>query len=48
MVAAWAELFGLVGFELFGQFHRVVEDRERFFRHAVDRLARSVGLPASS
>ncbi|GAB2807743.1 TetR/AcrR family transcriptional regulator [Streptomyces chlorus] len=48
MVAAWAELFGLVGFELFGQFHRVVEDRERFFRHAVDRLARSVGLPAAS
>lgn len=46
-VAAWAELFGLIGFELFGQFHRVVEDRERFFRHAVDRLARSVGLPAS-
>lgn len=44
LVAAWAELFGLVGFELFGQFHRVVEDREPFFRHAVTRLARGVGL----
>lgn len=44
LVAAWAELFGLVGFELFGQFNRVVEDREAFFRHAVVRLARGVGL----
>ncbi|MGN9758732.1 TetR/AcrR family transcriptional regulator [Streptomyces sp. SD31] len=44
LVASWAELFGLVGFELFGQFHRVVEDRETFFRHAVARLAHGVGL----
>ncbi|AQS70998.1 TetR/AcrR family transcriptional regulator [Streptomyces pactum] len=43
-VAAWAELFGLVGFEVFGQFHRVVEDREAFFRHAAERLAHGVGL----
>ncbi|MYS15807.1 TetR/AcrR family transcriptional regulator [Streptomyces sp. SID4982] len=47
MVAAWAELFGLVGFEVFGQFTRVVEDRERFFRHAAVRLGQSVGLPAT-
>ncbi|MET8770955.1 TetR/AcrR family transcriptional regulator [Streptomyces sp. NPDC004658] len=44
LVAAWAELFGLIGFELFGQFHRVVEDREAFFRHAAGRLAEGVGL----
>ncbi|MFE6619903.1 TetR/AcrR family transcriptional regulator [Streptomyces sp. NPDC057740] len=44
LVASWAELFGLVGFELFGQFNRVVEDREAFFRHAVGRLAHGVGL----
>ncbi|MFF4353074.1 TetR/AcrR family transcriptional regulator [Streptomyces sp. NPDC001530] len=43
-VAAWAQLYGLIGFELFGQFNRVVEDRERFFRHAVDQLAQGVGL----
>ncbi|WP_053913144.1 TetR/AcrR family transcriptional regulator [Streptomyces sp. SCSIO 75703] len=43
-VAAWAELFGLVCFEVFGQFHRVVEDREPFFRHAAERLAHGVGL----
>ncbi|MCX4878853.1 TetR/AcrR family transcriptional regulator [Streptomyces sp. NBC_00847] len=44
LVAAWAQLFGLVGFELFGQFNRLVEDRERFFRHAVGQLAGGVGL----
>ncbi|MFF8943503.1 TetR/AcrR family transcriptional regulator [Streptomyces sp. NPDC014864] len=44
LVAAWAQLFGLVGFELFGQFHRVVEDRAPFFRHAAVRLALGVGL----
>ncbi|WP_328369584.1 TetR/AcrR family transcriptional regulator [Streptomyces sp. NBC_00445] len=44
LVAAWAQLYGLVGFELFGQFNRVVEDRETFFRHAVAQLAHGVGL----
>ncbi|OLZ73324.1 TetR family transcriptional regulator [Streptomyces sp. IMTB 2501] len=44
LVAAWAQLFGLVGFELFGQFNNVVDDRETFFRHAVTGLAHSVGL----
>ncbi|OIJ68545.1 TetR/AcrR family transcriptional regulator [Streptomyces mangrovisoli] len=44
LVAAWAQLYGLVGFELFGQFHRVVEDRGPFFRHAAGQLAHGVGL----
>ncbi|MFB4426421.1 TetR/AcrR family transcriptional regulator [Streptomyces sp. QL37] len=44
LVAAWAQLFGLISFELFGQFNRVVEAREQFFRHAVHELGRSVGL----
>ncbi|WP_077800689.1 TetR/AcrR family transcriptional regulator [Streptomyces sp. JHA26] len=44
LVAAWAELFGLIGFEVFGQFDRVVEDRAAFFRHAAGRLAHEVGL----
>ncbi|KES03338.1 TetR family transcriptional regulator [Streptomyces toyocaensis] len=44
MVAAWAQLFGLIGFELFGQFNRVVEDRDTFFRHAAGQLAHTVGL----
>jgi AcrR family transcriptional regulator len=44
LVSAWAQLFGLIGFELFGQFHRLVEDREAFFRQAASRLAEGVGL----
>ena len=44
LIAAWAELFGLVGFELFGQFNRVVEDRRPFFRHGAIRIAHAVGL----
>ncbi|MER6031615.1 TetR/AcrR family transcriptional regulator [Streptomyces sp. NPDC001851] len=44
LAAAWAQLFGLVSFELFGQFNNVVEDREAFFRHAAMGLAQGVGL----
>lgn len=44
LVAAWAQLYGLVSFEVFGQFDRMVEDRAAFFRHAVGQLARGVGL----
>ncbi|WP_344516935.1 TetR/AcrR family transcriptional regulator [Streptomyces pulveraceus] len=44
LIAAWSQLFGLISFEVFGQFHRVVEAREAFFREAVTELARTVGL----
>ncbi|QYX82086.1 TetR/AcrR family transcriptional regulator [Streptomyces akebiae] len=44
LVAAWAQLFGLVNFEVFGQFNKVVENREAFFRDAAHGLARHVGL----
>ncbi|NEE45453.1 TetR/AcrR family transcriptional regulator, partial [Streptomyces sp. SID8455] len=44
LVAAWAQLFGLISFELFGQFNRLVEEREPLFRQAAGELARSVGL----
>ncbi|MFG2630975.1 TetR/AcrR family transcriptional regulator [Streptomyces sp. NPDC048473] len=44
LVAAWSQLFGLISFEIFGQFNRVVEAREIFFREAVTELARTVGL----
>ncbi|WP_326696213.1 TetR/AcrR family transcriptional regulator [Streptomyces sp. NBC_01754] len=45
LVAAWAQLFGLISFEVFGQFDRVVEARDLFFRQAARDLARSAGLP---
>lgn len=44
LVGAWAQLFGTVSFEVFGQFHGVVEDREAFFRHTATQLAHQVGL----
>lgn len=43
-MAAWSQLFGLISFEIFGQFNRIVEAREAFFRQAVGELARHVGL----
>ncbi|MEU4659835.1 TetR/AcrR family transcriptional regulator [Streptomyces sp. NPDC023723] len=48
LVAAWAQLFGLVSFEVFGQFKGVVEERPEFFRHAAARLADGVGLMAGA
>ena len=45
-LAAWAGVFGMVSFELFGQFDNVVTDREAFFAHAVTCLGRLIGLPA--
>ncbi|WP_030798464.1 TetR/AcrR family transcriptional regulator [Streptomyces sp. NRRL S-337] len=44
LVGAWAQLFGLLSFELFGQFQNVIEARTEFFEQAVLQLARSVGL----
>ena len=44
LAAAWAQLFGLVSFELFGQFERVIDERDAFFDHAVTGLARGAGL----
>ena len=43
---AWSGLFGLVSFELFGQFENVVTDRAAFFDHAAVRLGLLTGLPA--
>src|SRR5215831_17848013 len=43
---AWSGLFGLVSFELFGQFENVVTDRAAFFDYAAASLGRLTGLPA--
>ncbi|MFI1887953.1 TetR/AcrR family transcriptional regulator [Streptomyces jumonjinensis] len=46
LTAAWSQLFGLISFELFGQFNKVVEERDAFFTQAVTRLSYEVGLGA--
>jgi AcrR family transcriptional regulator len=45
-LATWASVFGLVSFELFGQFENVVTDPSAYFDHAVRCLGRVIGLPA--
>ncbi len=43
-VIAWSELFGLISFELFGQFVGSFEPADALFAHAVDRLASLAGF----
>lgn len=44
-VMAWAQLFGMLSFELFGQFVGSFEPADAFFDHAVTQMAAFVGLP---
>ncbi|WP_327292502.1 TetR/AcrR family transcriptional regulator [Streptomyces sp. NBC_01198] len=44
LIAAWAQVFGIVSFEVFGQFNQVVEARDEFFDQAAAALAEQVGL----
>lgn len=37
---AWAQLFGSLTFELFGQYENVIHDRDEFFDHQMRRTAR--------
>jgi AcrR family transcriptional regulator len=37
---AWAQLFGTLTFELFGQYENVIGDRDEFFDHQMRRTAR--------
>lgn len=48
LVAAWAQLFGLISFEVFGQFNDVVESRAELFTQSTRRLAHDVGLLATN
>jgi len=48
----WSALFGVISFELFGQFHNVVGeepgDRDAFFTESVNRWATQLGLPGGT
>lgn len=46
LIAAWAQVFGIVSFEVFGQFNQVVEARGEFFDQAAAALAAQVGIGA--
>jgi len=44
-MTAWAALFGLISFELFGRFETVISARDAYFEHQCRLLARFIGLP---
>lgn len=44
-VLAWAALFGIVSFEVFGRFDNTIYERDALFDHHVRSLARLLGLP---
>ncbi|HEU5085291.1 MAG TPA: TetR/AcrR family transcriptional regulator [Acidimicrobiales bacterium] len=43
-LVAWTQLFGLVGFEVFGQTRGLVADHEAFFVSATTAMASAIGL----
>lgn len=46
-VIAWTQLFGMVSFELFGQFVNSFEPADALFEHAIDQMAAyAAGMPA--
>lgn len=45
-IIAWTQLFGMLSFELFGQFVGSVDPSDEFFEHATAAMAQFVGLPA--
>lgn len=44
-LVAWAQLCGMVGFELAGNLDGAVESADAFFACAVEQLAGLLGLP---
>ena len=46
-LAAWTQLFGMIGFELTGQFARTLDPVDAFFHHTIERAADFVGLVAT-
>ncbi|GAA1967962.1 TetR/AcrR family transcriptional regulator [Kitasatospora viridis] len=46
-VMAWTQLFGMVGFELFGHLNGTIEPADHFFGYAVEEWADTLGLPGN-
>ncbi|MEV3961484.1 WHG domain-containing protein [Nocardia sp. NPDC050193] len=45
ILAAWTQLFGLIGFEVFGRLHTVIENPAPYFDHQMALMADMAGLP---
>lgn len=46
-LAAWTALFGMVSFEVFGQFDNVIEHRATLFDHTMQTMSRLIGFSAA-
>ncbi|MCP2335844.1 TetR/AcrR family transcriptional regulator [Actinomadura rupiterrae] len=46
LAAHWAQLTGLISFELFGQFANTLDPADEFFAYSVERMADDLGFPA--
>ncbi len=44
-LTAWTQLFGMISFELFGQFVGSLDPAGEFFGYAVEQMADFVGIP---
>jgi AcrR family transcriptional regulator len=44
----WAQLFGVISFELFGQFARTLDPADAFFAYTVERMTEFLGVAADS
>jgi len=44
-LTAWTQLFGMISFELFGQFIGSLDPADEFFGYAVEQMADFVGIP---
>ncbi|MEV0430176.1 TetR/AcrR family transcriptional regulator [Micromonospora sp. NPDC050495] len=44
-MAGWTQLFGLISFELFGRFNRMLPHRDEYFDHQTALMADLIGLP---
>ena len=45
LLIAWTQLFGMISFELFGQFVGSADPADAFFGYAVEQMADFIGLP---
>jgi hypothetical protein len=43
-IGVWAQLFGLISFELFGRLVGAIDDYDAYFDYQVGRLAHQLGL----
>ena len=44
-MVAWTQLFGIISFELFGHFHKVIDEVSPVFDRALLEMGRLVGFP---